>query len=80
MNQAQHARIDTARPLADEETDRPPALDEQSVLDMLVEGEADDYEGSYRPLVGIRNGLLIGLGFWAIVLAALGVVAGLGYL
>ena len=79
MKQAQRAPLETPRRAAEDEADQAPALDERSVLDVL-EATATDEESPYRPLVGIRNGLLIGLGFWAVVLAVLGIAAGLGLL
>lgn len=79
MKQAQRAYKQADTPLAHAETERATALDDRSVLDML-EADAREDEDAYEPVTGIRNGLLIGLGFWAIVLAALGITAGLGYL
>lgn len=80
MRQAQRAHRGADRPLADDElTEQMPALDEAAVLNVL-EQDVDDDDDAYRPIVGIRNGILIGLGFWAVVLGVLGVMAGLGYL
>lgn len=79
MTQAQRVPFEAGQAHFDDPMDESPALGDEAVLEVL-ETEAVDREDLYRPLVGIRNGLLIGLGFWAVVLAALGLLTGLGYL
>lgn len=79
MRQPQRVYRDTGRAPAEDDGDGAAPLDERSVLGLLESGRAED-DARYEPLIGIRNGLLIGLGFWAVVLALVGLIAGLGYL